>query len=105
MYMSNRWGIPASLEKEIRVRDKVCVYCGVKMVDKRSPGLSNRTVATWEHIINDATIVNRDNIALCCAACNSSKGAKDLIEWLESNYCKTHDITADSVAKIVRKAM
>lgn len=103
--MSNRWGIPAWLENEIRKRDKVCVYCGVQMIDKSPQGGSRRIVATWEHIINDATIVTRENIARCCAACNSSKGPKDLGVWLHSNYCKINGITADAVAKVVRDAM
>jgi len=101
----NRWGIPAWLEKEVRERDKACVYCGVQMVDKKPPGCSRRAVATWEHIINDATIVTRENIARCCAACNSSKGTKDLADWLHSNYCKNHGITDGTVAEVVKKAL
>jgi len=75
------------------------------MVEKRHLGGSRRNVATWEHIINDATIVTRENIALCCAACNSSKGTKDLVDWLHSNYCKTHGITDDTVAEVVKEAL
>jgi hypothetical protein len=103
--MMNRWGIPAWLEEEVRGRDKTCVYCGVRMVEKRPHGGSRRTVATWEHIINDATIVTCENIARCCAACNSSKGTKDLVDWLHSNYCKTHGITDDTVAEVVKEAL
>ena len=101
----NRWGIPVRLEEEVRARDKTCVYCGVQMVEKRLPGGSRRTVATWEHIINDATIVTRENIARCCTACNSSKGVKDLIDWLHSKYCITHGITDDTVADVVKEAL
>lgn len=101
----NRWGIPAWLEKEVRERDKACVYCGVKMIEKKSQKGSRRTVATWEHIINDATIVTRENIARCCAACNSSKGTKDIINWLQSNYCKTYGITENTVAEVVKEAL
>ena len=101
----NRWGIPVWLEEEVRARDKTCVYCGVQMVEKRLPGGSRRTVATWEHIINDATIVCRENIARCCAACNSSKGTKDLADWLRSNYCKTYGITDDTIAEVVKEAL
>jgi hypothetical protein len=60
---------------------------------------------SWEHIVNDARIVSRENIARCCISCNASKGAKDLIVWLDSNYCKKRGITKDSVASIVRKAL
>ncbi len=101
----NRWGIPAWLEDEVRSRDKFCVYCGVEMLQKMRPGGSRRSVATWEHIINDASIVTRENIALCCVACNSSKGTKDLSEWINSPYCKRHGITEDSVADIIKEAL
>ena len=101
----NRWGIPAWLEQEVRERDKYCIYCGVQMFDKSHQGETRRNVATWEHIINDAKIVTRANIARCCAACNSSKGTKDLVDWLHSNYCKTHGITADTVADVVKEAL
>jgi len=103
--MMNRWGIPVWLEEEIRGRDNTCVYCGVQMVEKGPQGGSRRAVATWEHIINDATIVTRENIARCCAACNSSKGTKDIVDWLQSNYCKTHGITVDTVAEVVKEAL
>jgi hypothetical protein len=101
----NRWGIPAWLEDEVRQRDKTCIYCGVQMVEKRTPGGSHKSVATWEHIINDASIVTGDNIARCCCACNSSKGTKELAEWLQSKYCKTRGITANTVAEIAKKAL
>jgi len=62
-------------------------------------------MATWEHIVNDAGIVTRDNIARCCFACNASKGTKDLRVWLKSEYCRSHGITEDSVADVVRRAL
>jgi hypothetical protein len=37
-----------------------------------------KAFATWEHIINDACIVTRKNIARCCVSCNSSIGTKKL---------------------------
>lgn len=49
--MANNWNIPSSLEKEIRERDKVCVYCGVEFTSTK---VSKKTAASWEHIINDA---------------------------------------------------
>jgi hypothetical protein len=64
-----------------------------------------KAAATWEHIINDAAIVTRKNIARCCAACNSSKGSKPLAEWIESNYCRTRGITRDTVAEVVKQAL
>jgi hypothetical protein len=101
----NRWNIPAWLENEVRARDKSCVYCGVTMMEKASRGHPRRAVATWEHIINDARIITRENIALCCSACNSSKGQKPLSEWLKSAYCKDHGIRESTVAQIIKQAL
>jgi hypothetical protein len=99
------WGIPAWLEEEVKKRDKVCVYCGVQTIERQSPRGSQRNAATWEHIINDATIGTRENIARCCAACNSSKRTKDLSDWLQSSYCKKQGINSNTVAEVVRKAL
>jgi hypothetical protein len=64
-----------------------------------------KSVATWEHIINDAKIITRENIARCCVACNSSKGTKPLDDWMESTYCKKHGINKETVADVIRKAL
>jgi hypothetical protein len=101
----NRWRIPRWLEQNVRGRDVNCVYCGAQMTPSGIPGGSRGTVATWEHIINDARIITIENIALCCASCNSSKGAKLLVAWLETPYCKRRGITAQSVAPVVRAAI
>jgi hypothetical protein len=94
----NRWNIPDSLEIELLERDTDCVYCR-KTFDPLSP----KTKATWEHIINDLLIVTRENIARCCASCNSSKGEKPLSIWMASAYCKTNGVTKDLVAEVVRR--
>lgn len=101
----NRWGIPEWLEAEVRARDKSCVYCGVEMIENMPPRGPRRNVATWEHIINDASIVTRENIARCCVACNSSKGTKELSDWLRSDYCRKRGITPETVAEVVRAAL
>jgi hypothetical protein len=101
----NFWNIPDWLEKEVRARDKKCVYCGVAMLEKVPPGSPRKAVATWEHIINDAHVVTRGNIALCCCACNASKGQKTLVDWLQSNYCAKRGVSEDTVAQIVRDAL
>lgn len=100
--MTNNWNIPAWLEKEVRVRDKVCVYCGVEFTLSK---VSKKTAASWEHIINDAKIITRENIALCCCGCNASKGQKQLSVWLESKYCKARGINPETVAPIIKKAI
>jgi len=101
----NSWGIPDWLEAEVKKRDKTCIYCGIQMIEKMPRFGPRKAVATWEHIINDASIVTRENIARCCVACNSSKGTKKLSDWLQSHYCQKHEITKDTVADIVKKAL
>ena len=101
----NHWGIPDWLERDVKERDKTCVYCGIQMIEQMPPSGSRKTVATWEHIINDARIVTRENIARCCVACNSSIGTKKLSEWIQSNYCKKRGINKDTVAEIVKEAL
>lgn len=100
----NIWGIPDWLEKIVKERDKVCVYCGIKMKEKMPARGARKAVATWEHIINDARIITRENIARCCVACNSSKGTKDLSLWIQSSYCKARGINKSNVASVVKKA-
>ncbi len=98
----NNWNIPDWLEKEVLARNKVCVYCGVKFGASKE---SKKTHATWEHIINDASIINRDNIARCCVSCNSSKGTKKLLDWINSSYCKKKGINSNNVADVIKKAL
>jgi hypothetical protein len=96
----NNWNIPSWLESEVRDRDLHCIYCGIffdKNVKKQS--------ATWEHIINDAKIITRENIALCCCSCNASKGAKELSNWITSDYCRRKNITIENVAPIIKLAL
>jgi hypothetical protein len=93
------------LELEVRQRDKECVYCRIPMLESPPADGSRRSVATWEHIINDARIVSRENIARCCASCNSSKGTNRLSVWIESGYCKRRGIRKDTVADVVKQAL
>ena len=62
-------------------------------------------MATWEHVVNDARIVTRENIARCCFSCNASKGAKELGAWLNSDYCKNKGITKNTVAQVIKQAL
>jgi len=101
----NRWRIPDWLEEEVRVRDKTCVYCGVRMIEQVPLRGSRKAMATWEHIVNDARIVSRENIARCYAACNSSKGTKHLSDWIQSHYCRRRGIGKDTVATVVKEAL
>ncbi len=101
----NRWGIPGWLEKEVKERDKTCIYCGIQMIEQMPSSGPRASVATWEHIINDASIITRENIARCCFACNLSKGTKKLSDWMQSTYCKKHGINKGTVAGIVKQAL
>jgi len=101
----NIWDIPDWLEREVKARDRTCIYCGIQMIEKVRQGEPRKTAATWEHIINDARIITRENIARCCAACNSSKGQKNLTDWIQSPYCRQHGITRDTVAEVVKQAL
>jgi hypothetical protein len=100
--MANNWNIPAWLETEIRERDEACVYCGVEFTSAK---ISRKSAASWEHIINDATIITRENLVLCCCGCNASKGQKQLSVWLQSKYCKERGIDPLSVAPIIKQAI
>ena len=101
----NNWGIPDWLEEEVKKRDKACVYCGVQMIEQMPPSGARRAVATWEHVVNNARIITLENIARCCVACNSSKGTKQLSDWMQSSYCKKHGINEGTVAEVVKKAL
>jgi hypothetical protein len=98
----NRWNIPDWLEREVIARDTRCVYCSTPFASREGP---RRSRASWEHIIKDARIVTRANIALCCIGCNASKGAKTLEAWLSSKYCRLRSISASTVAVVVREAL
>ncbi len=100
--MANNWNIPAWLEQEVRERDKACVYCGNEF---RSHNESTKASASWEHIINDASMVTRENICLCCRGCNASKGQKPLSVWLQSSYCAARGITPETVSPIIKQAI
>jgi hypothetical protein len=97
----NKWNIPDWLESEVTNRDRKCVYCRIELGSFKR----RKSIATWEHILNDARIITRENIAKCCFSCNASKGAKKLSDWLESKYCKKRGINKDTVAEVVRQAL
>jgi 5-methylcytosine-specific restriction endonuclease McrA len=101
--MANNWNIPAELEKEVRQRDKRCVYCGIKMKMHRNRKGTPGDKMTWEHIDNNEKNLADWNIALCCGSCNSSKGVKSLSAWLKSGFCQEKGINKKTVALIVKK--
>ena len=100
--MANNWNIPLWLELEVKQRDKKCVYCGTEFTSSK---VSKKTASSWEHIINDAKIITKENIALCCCSCNASKGQKELSVWLESKYCQEKNININTVSLIIKKTL
>jgi hypothetical protein len=98
----NRWNIPVELEREVLARDRACVYCGITFA--LSPA-TRGALPSWEHIVNDAQIVTRQNIARCCVSCNASKGTKELRRWLASSYCRRKGISESMVARVIQEAL
>jgi len=98
----NHWNIPGWLEREVKDRDKSCVYCRIELGSSKE---TRKSLATWEHIVNDSRIIDRENIARCCFSCNSRKGTKKLSDWLESDYCKKRGTNMDTVAEVVTMAL
>jgi 5-methylcytosine-specific restriction endonuclease McrA len=98
----NRWKIPALLEQEVLSRDTQCVYCGVAF---GVVPVTRGARPSWEHIVNDAAIVTRENIVRSCMSCNASKGTQNLRAWLRSEYCRRKGIIESTVAEVVRNAL
>lgn len=97
--MTNKWGIPRDVEEAVLARDKVCVYCGAQF------GSDRRTQRSWEHIINDINIATLHSIALCCIGCNSSKGTKELHNWIDSTNAKRRGVTVASLSPVILVAI
>jgi hypothetical protein len=100
--MANNYNIPDQLEKMVRGRDKLCVYCRTELKDYSHTKGTPKDKATFEHIDNDGP-PSEENIAMCCSACNASKGVKKLLSWFDSPYCKNRNIKKETVADIVQK--
>jgi len=107
--MVNRFRIPNEIEKEIRARDKRCVYCHKKMTSKinRARG---KDYPTFEHFNMNVGAPNYwdeglriEDIAICCNQCNASRGSKKLPDWFRTKYCTSRNINGNTVADIVKK--
>lgn len=60
----NRWRIPKWFADEVRQRKEDCVYCRTRLLSTLGPSEPRKSKPTWEHIVNDAHIVTRENIGL-----------------------------------------
>lgn len=96
-----RWNIPRELAVQVLARDLRCIYCN-RDFDLAGPRAG---VPSWEHIVNDVSVVTLANIALCCCGCNASKGRKSLLHWLDSTYCRSRGISTASIARIAASSL
>lgn len=97
-----RWKIPRELALAVIARDVRCIYCNREFGEPQGPRVA---CPSWEHIVNDESIVTVENIALCCVGCNASKGTKPLGLWLSSKYCSDRSINKQSIAAIAAAAL
>ena len=105
--MTNNFGIPKKEEQKIRARDKKCVYCNKEMItpyNRKKHGDS----ATIEHLspvrpfyVKEGMKI--DNIVICCGSCNSSRGAKKLLDWFKTKYCIDKNINENTVSSPVKE--
>ena len=102
--MSNRFGIPADVEKRLRARDTKCVYC-----EKLFSRQSRKDWPTIEHLNEKPPFywgqgLKEDGLAICCWSCNSSRGNKNLRDWFRTSYCldRNNPISQSTVATPVR---
>jgi 5-methylcytosine-specific restriction endonuclease McrA len=99
--MSNTYGISDQDEREIRARDKACVYCGILM--KQSRHARSASAATIGHFNNDGPLKEKYNVAICCRRCNSSKGTMKLPAWFNTPYCRERKINGETVSTPVKE--
>jgi hypothetical protein len=105
--MANAFKIPAEIEHSIRARDAACVYCrGTMQEYPRTKGCP-KDKATIEHLNFDGPFywddgLKAEDIVICCASCNSSRGVKLLPVWFESAYCVARGINGTTVAMPVK---
>ncbi|RYE45575.1 MAG: HNH endonuclease [Hyphomicrobiales bacterium] len=97
-----RWKIPREMALKIIRRDRRCIYCSHIFEFPVGP---KARWPSWEHIVNDVSLINEANIALCCWGCNASKRARPLAAWLSSSYCRDRGIDATSVALVAQAVL
>lgn len=99
---AKRWNIPRALAEAVIARDRNCVYCRRAFEE---PHGQRTGWPSWEHIVNDVSVITEPNIVLCCLGCNASKGTKTLETWLTSRYCFEREINDRSMAPVAREAL
>ena len=108
--MSNRFGISRQDEEEILARDNTCVYCHKTMCSyaeiKAMKGVWSDQ-ATIEHLNCNGPFyckhgLKKEDIVMCCRACNSSRGDRTLPDWFKTDYCRSKNVNEHTVADSVK---
>jgi len=99
---ATKWKIPSELALRVIGRDIRCIYCNRDFGEPNGP---RAACASWEHIVNDESLVNLANIALCCVGCNASKGTKPLSLWLDAKYCRDRGISRQTISAVARSSL
>jgi len=110
--METKYGIPQKDLDTVVERDKNCVYCHKTMISPWNSKNQSDSV-TIEHLNHKQdwdsvrTYVSTDQpvpaiIAICCGACNSSRGSKSLYDWFETKYCNENKICYENVSQVVK---
>ncbi len=110
--MKAKYGIPQEDLNLCVERDKACVYCRKDMVNPWSSNNKSDSV-TIEHLNHRqdwdsvASYIAEGKpipeiIAICCGACNSSRGSLSLLRWFETSYCMERSINYRTVSGVVR---
>ena len=100
--MLDKYGLRTEDVERVRKRDTLCVYCHKKMIYPYSTK-NRKDSATIEHLNHLPPWNNPSTIAICCGSCNSSRGKQTITDWFSSSYCKTRNISFDTVAKSVQE--
>lgn len=89
--------------KKIRARDQTCVYCHKPMTEYLHQKGTPKDKATIEHLNTRPPWSNSGTVVYCCGSCNSSRGAKELIDWFCDPYCTERGINEYTVDDPVKK--
>jgi hypothetical protein len=105
--MPNSFSIPHDIEEYIRQRDKKCVYCGCKMREYPHTKGVPKDKATIEHLSENGPFywndgLKKEDFAICCGSCNSSRGRKRLNDWFTTAYCIKRKINIHTVSQPVK---
>ena len=97
----NNYGILAEAESAIRARYDRCVYCRKLMLKSGEDGWRGDW-ATIEHLNFRPPWNDPSTVVMCCWSCNSSRGAKPILVWFGTPYCREKGISFETVHPDVR---